>query len=186
VNDVRRDADTVAVRQAGLADAEAIARIHIDAWRHNYRDLIDAATLDGLELAERLAYWRREFERGATVMVAERQARTLGWVSMGAFRHPPATRPQVVSLSTGWAELYGFYISPRAQRQGLGSALWHAARCRCLEQGYRHVGLWILADNQAARQFYQTCGFQDQQLDQNFDINGQPLVESLMARSLEH
>lgn len=177
-------ANGVSVRWATPDDAGAIARIHCDAWRHNYRGLIADATLAALSVEARLEAWRREFERGARVMLAERDHQTMGWVCLGAFRHTATTRGEVISLTAGWAELMGFYVAPDAQRSGVGRSLWHAASAWCGESGYRDVGLWVLADNLPAIRFYGACGFRNQHLDQNFEINGQPLVETLMGRPL--
>ncbi|WP_157959043.1 GNAT family N-acetyltransferase [Salinicola endophyticus] len=185
-------AGAVVVRRATPADAEAIATIHVDAWRHNYRSWIAEATLAGLDVAARTAAWRSQLEAGAVVYVGthsdirtDTQAgEPLGWVSVGPFRQSESARPEVQTLPPGWAELYGFYVAPRAQRQGVGSALWQAALRWCLDQGYREVGLWVLADNAPAIRFYQRCGLCDLELDQGFAIDAQPLVEKLMARPL--
>ncbi|WP_157958463.1 GNAT family N-acetyltransferase [Salinicola lusitanus] len=209
-------AGAVVVRRATPADAEAIATIHVDAWRHNYRGWIAETTLAGLDVAARAAAWRSQLEAGAVVYVgtgSNTQADTqagidlgpdpdthldmhldaqagpradalLGWVSVGPFRQSESARPEVRTLTPGWVELYGFYVAPRAQGQGVGHALWQAALRWCLAQGYREVGLWVIADNAPAIRFYQRCGLRDLELDQNFEIAGQPLVEKLMARPL--
>ncbi|WP_353981252.1 GNAT family N-acetyltransferase [Salinicola endophyticus] len=189
-------AGAVVVRRATPADAEAITTIHVDAWRHNYRGLIAETTLASLDVAARAAAWRLQLEAGAAVFVgtpANTQAGTLagtradallGWVSVGPFRQSESARPEVRSLTPGWAELYGFYVAPRAQRQGVGHALWQAALEWCLDQGYRDLGLWVLAGNVPAIRFYQRCGLRDLGLDQDFTIDAQPLVEKLMARTL--
>ncbi len=185
-------ADGVSVRRATRDDAASIAGIHVDAWRHNYRGWIAETTLAGLDVAARAAAWRSQLEAGAVVFAgthADIHADThtdelLGWVSVGPFRQSESARPEVRTLTPGWVELYGFYVAPRAQGQGVGSALWQAALAWCLDQGYREVGLWVIAGNAPAVRFYQRCGFRDRELDQNFEIAGQPLVEKLMARPL--
>ncbi|MEC8916092.1 MAG: GNAT family N-acetyltransferase [Pseudomonadota bacterium] len=172
------------VRLATLDDAESIARIHVDAWRCNYRGLIDDETLATMDVASRVETWREVLEDDASVFVASLGSDMLGWVRTGPFRQAEEARPEVRAMTPGWAELHGFYVSPRAQRQGVGSALWHRAHVWCLDQGYRDVGLWVLAGNVVAIRFYASCGFRDLELDQNFEIAGQPLVEKLMARPL--
>ncbi|WP_157958164.1 GNAT family N-acetyltransferase [Salinicola sp. CR57] len=193
-------ADGVSVRRATQDDAASIADIHVDAWRHNYRGWIAETTLAALDVAARATTWRSQLEAGAVVFVGTRSdTRTdtladtyadthagelLGWVSVGPFRQSESARPEVQMRTPGWFELYGFYVAPLVQGQGVGSALWQAALAWCLDQGYREVGLWVIADNAPAIRFYQRCGFRDLELDQNFEIAGQPLVEKLMARPL--
>jgi ribosomal protein S18 acetylase RimI-like enzyme len=173
-----------AIRLAIPGDAANIATISIDAWRHNYRGLIDDATLDGLQFAKRLAEWQQRLDQGVLTLVAERDGKMLGWLGIDHFQHPDGTRLEVVSLTHGWGEIKGFYIAPQAQRQGVGTALWHAARRLFLERNYRHVGLWVLAENWPAIRFYEACGLREESLYQSFEIQGQPLVESLMSRRL--
>lgn len=165
-------------------DAAGIARISIDAWQHNYRGLIDDATLDGLQLAQRLTDWQQRLEQGVQTLVAEHDDELFGWLGIDDFRHPDGTRLDVVSRTHGWGEIKGFYVAPQAQRQGVGGVLWRAARRWFLERGYRHVGLWVLAENRAAIRFYEACGLREESLYQSFEIQGQPLVESLMGRRL--
>ncbi|OLO07180.1 hypothetical protein BTW08_13050 [Salinicola sp. MH3R3-1] len=176
--------DPLTVRLATLDDAEAIAGIHVDAWRYNYRDLIDDDTLARRDFDSRLETWRRELELGAEVLVAVQQRAVVGWTCLGAFRHPPATRPDVRLATQDWAEIHGLYIAPSFQRCGLGSRLLREAFCVLEAQCFRDVGLWVLSNNLPAIRFYEAYGFHDQCLDQDFEINGQPLVEKLLARSL--
>jgi len=178
-------ANGVSVRRATRDDAASIAGIHVDAWRHNYRGLIDDDTLVSLDAASKVETWREALADDASVFVASRGSDMLGWVRTGPFRQTEEARPEVGAMTPGWAELHGFYVSPRAQRQGVGSALWHRAHRWCLDQGYRDVGLWVLAGNVVAIRFYASCGFRDLELDQNFEIAGQALVEKLMARRLD-
>jgi len=174
----------VVIRRATLLDAEVIATIHVDAWRHNYRGLIDDATLAAMDVTSRIETWREALKDDAIVFVAMRDLEVVGWIRIGPFRQNDEARLEVQSKTPRWAEIHGLYVSPQAQRTGSGRALWNAANAWCSESGYLDIGLWVLAKNGSAIGFYETCGFHDQRLDQAFEINGQPLVESLMARRL--
>ncbi|WP_157958640.1 GNAT family N-acetyltransferase [Salinicola sp. CPA57] len=180
----RQRREAIVVRRATQGDAASIATIHVDAWRHNYRGLIDDDTLARRDFDSRLGTWRRELELGAEVLVAVQRQAVVGWARVGAFRHPPETRPDVRSTTQGWAEIHGLYVSPSAQRCGVGSRLLREADSVFTARCFRNVGLWAFANNLAAIRFYESCGFSDQKLDQNFEINGQPLVERLLARRL--
>lgn len=53
------------VRVAREADAEALARVHVDSWRAAYQGLMPQEYLDGLDPAERAAQWRQALARAA-------------------------------------------------------------------------------------------------------------------------
>jgi predicted N-acetyltransferase YhbS len=48
---------TIRLRRATVADIEAIAELHTDSWRRNYRGAFADSVLDGDLLAERRAAW---------------------------------------------------------------------------------------------------------------------------------
>ena len=47
----------VTIRAATVADARAIAEVHVEGWRWGYRDLLPATVLDALDVDEREAWW---------------------------------------------------------------------------------------------------------------------------------
>ena len=47
------------VRDATVADAPGVARIHVAAWQHAYAGLIDQSVLDALDVADTTASWTR-------------------------------------------------------------------------------------------------------------------------------
>ena len=46
------------VRLATVADAEAIAGVHVRSWQAAYRGIVPDAILDGLSVERRVAWWR--------------------------------------------------------------------------------------------------------------------------------
>ena len=47
------------VRPMQLADASAVAEVHVQVWRETYPGLMSAAYLDGLDVAEFRQSWSR-------------------------------------------------------------------------------------------------------------------------------
>src|SRR4051794_5866550 len=66
------DTSEVAVRAARIEDAEAIGRIHVEAWRRTYAGHMDAGFLARLDPARRAERWRTLVAGPQRVTVAER------------------------------------------------------------------------------------------------------------------
>jgi GNAT superfamily N-acetyltransferase len=145
------------IRAAAADDAEAIAELHVTAWRESYAGLMQDHVLAALSVPDRTARWHRILAQpaseGVTFVAEEDTGRLLGFSSCG-----PQRTPQLASL--GFAgEFSALYILRRAQREGLGTALMRAAARRLAEHGHRSAALWVLRDNLPARNFYeQLCG----------------------------
>src|SRR5690348_9141775 len=77
---VRMSFDVV-YRVAGPTDATAVADLHADSWRRNYRGAFADAFLDGDVVAERRAHWATRFTGpGTTTILAEDGGRLVGFV----------------------------------------------------------------------------------------------------------
>lgn len=142
------------IRHATVADAPAIAEVHVRSWQAAYADLLPAAYLQGLQqtLGARAAYWRDALEQGAVeLLLAEREGRVLGWSSFGASRDNDA------EPATG--ELWALYVLAEHWSSGVGRALWLEARRRLQEAGHHSVTLWVLRENGRAIRFYRAAGF---------------------------
>ena len=72
------------VRPAELADAAAIARVHVDTWKSAYRGLLPEDFLDSLTEASYLDRWRRGIaDNSSRVYVAEDETGVVGFASGG-------------------------------------------------------------------------------------------------------
>jgi len=56
-------------------------------------------------------------------------------------------------------EVYAIYVLPDCWGQGIGRALLAHAERDLIEHGYDEAVLWVLADNQRARAFYERAGW---------------------------
>jgi len=161
----------VAIRPALPADAEAIARVRIDAWRATYRGTIPDAYLDAMSIDENAGLWRRILATGspkAGVFVAEDAGEVVGFAS-GNQRDPP-------KLDFG-AELSAIYVRADRKRQGIGRRLVAAVAATMLAKRADGLLVFVIAGNKDARAFYENMGA-GLVLEQPFEWDGIPLVEA--------
>jgi GNAT superfamily N-acetyltransferase len=139
------------VREAVTGDAPAIARLHVDAWRATYRDLMPPAAVEAHSYADREAGWSEALGTGGatSLFIAECDGALAGFAACGPNR---GEEPEFDG------ELYAIYLDAAYQRRGAGRALFETARQRLRERGFRTMLLWVLDGNEAADAFYRGLG----------------------------
>lgn len=161
----------VVVRPARPADAAAIARVRIDAWRATYRGIVPDAYLDAMSVADNEAFWQRILAAQsplASVFVAAEGGRVVGFASANV-RDPP---------KLGFdAELSAIYLAADHKRHGLGRRLVAAVAASQRERGASGLIAWVFAKNQPARAFYETLGG-ELLAEQAFQWDGIDLIEA--------
>ncbi len=143
----------LSIRPAAAADADAIARIHVDSWRDAYPTLLpDSYLVERLSEARQRAAWRQRLGRagrGETVLVATVDDDTVvGYVAFGRCR-----RPNMAAMG----EIYELYVAPEYQDRGTGRRLLAAALARMGRARAESVVVEVLAGN-PARFFYAHLG----------------------------
>lgn len=142
----------VTIRRAAVADAAAIAEVHVETWRDTYAGLVPSRVLVGMRRRHKAAMWSQALDRRRTrqvVMVAEDDAgAVVGFGSCG-----PA---KGVDLDFD-GEVYTLYVLPDYQGRGIGARLLAGLFEALLVGGSRSALIWVLAGN-PARFFYQTAG----------------------------
>jgi ribosomal protein S18 acetylase RimI-like enzyme len=141
------------IREAVPADAEGIARVHVDSWRTTYPGIMPQEHLDALSVSEyEQMWWGRLRFAGLNqplVSVAETEDRQLvGFVSGGAERSRDANY---------LGEIYALYLLQPFQRQGLGRQLVQNMARRLHAGGFQTLLIWVNAQNPACR-FYEALG----------------------------
>ncbi|HEY2599092.1 MAG TPA: GNAT family N-acetyltransferase [Candidatus Dormibacteraeota bacterium] len=139
------------IREADVADARAIARVHVASWRATYHDLLPADFLASLTESGYEDRWRRFIsDRSSRIYVAQdRSNEVVGFASGGRER----------AGETGYAgELYAIYLFESSQRRGLGRQLVRAVVGGLREMGLEDMIIWVLRDNRPARDFYEHLG----------------------------
>jgi GNAT superfamily N-acetyltransferase len=138
------------VRPAALGDVEGIARVHVQAWRESYRELIPQAKLDALSVEKRAAQWRHTLGNpDRTTFVAEDDGGVCGFASGGGILWS--------GLSTG-SEVSALYLLDANKRRGVGRLLFRTELSMLAGRGFASAGLWVLTRNVPARHFYQAMG----------------------------
>jgi ribosomal protein S18 acetylase RimI-like enzyme len=151
------------VRQASLDDARSIARVHVEAWRAAYRDLMPDAVLDefagsatdrasrSAALDAREARWRDNLVKTAPdrrTAVCEKEGSIVGFATAGPGRASPIH-----------GEIWAIYAAPDAWGQGVGRALLDDGLAFLAARGFDAIELWVLEGNLRAIRFYEIAGF---------------------------
>jgi RimJ/RimL family protein N-acetyltransferase len=146
------------VRPATIADALAIATIHVRAWQGAYRGLLPQAYLDDLDPDRRRAEWEASLaatlwpSRGTLVLCEDAAAGTGGGI-VGFAGISPTRDTDEDPASVG--ELQTLYLDPRHWRRGGGTTLLTAARDHLATAGFTTATAWVLETNAKARAFYE-------------------------------
>lgn len=166
------------IREASVEDALAIAHVHVASWRVAYQGLLPQAHLDELDEGHRAEVWARlirsEDARTRTY-VAESGGEIIGFANAGPSRD---------SDTPTSGEIPAIYIHPDSWGIGVGRALIAAARAWLVEAGFGRASLWVLADNDHARRFYETDGWRPDGTVKHDDSRGFALVEVRYDRQL--
>ncbi|MDZ8187103.1 MAG: GNAT family N-acetyltransferase [Nostoc sp. ChiSLP02] len=142
------------IREANLADAPGIAKVHVDAWQTTYRDLMPAKFLADLSYKAREKMWIKIFSNIAELNFTYIAENEIGQIVAFASGGRERTGDRLYQ-----GELYAIYILENYQRQGLGHRLISTVAKRLLQSDISSMLVWVLADNPAC-QFYQSLGGQ--------------------------
>ncbi|MFC4159300.1 GNAT family N-acetyltransferase [Chitinimonas lacunae] len=137
-------AATLSIRPMTPADIGTVAQLHLDTWRHAYRDVYP---LDAMTLAEFAGRWQRAFASPSHKFCCLHDDLIVGLLS--------------VHLNADAAEILTLYVSPKAQGMGCGTALLNHGLRLASQSGYGTAALWVLADNRPAIDFYRRRGWQE-------------------------
>ena len=141
------------IRKASLADAAAIARVHVASWRTTYPSLVpDSVLVSHLSESRRGAQWEHILGNPHSpecVFVAEDdRGQVVGFASGGPTR----------SADPAYAgELYAIYLLQSTQGQGVGTLLTQTVMRDLAGRGMRSIIVWALKGNPAC-QFYEKMG----------------------------
>jgi RimJ/RimL family protein N-acetyltransferase len=144
----------VCIRLANIADARAIAEVHVAAWRAAYSGHMPKTFLEALSVNERTSMWGHALKEPGpgTTLVIEHERQVVGFCVYGPSRDEDAP-----AGTTG--ELVAINLLPSHWRRGLGTA----ACSHILEQArlrkWSSLTLWVLKENVPARAFYERLGF---------------------------
>ena len=109
------------VRFATKKEAAEVANLHLIASRAAYAGQVPEAHWDATPMAKRVSYWKEAIEYGEPqVLVALEGDSIVGFVGYDRSRDPKSKN------TTG--EIWAIYADPDRLGEGVGLALWDAAR----------------------------------------------------------
>jgi GNAT superfamily N-acetyltransferase len=145
-----------AVREAELADAEAIARAHTESWQSSYRGILPDTVLDRIDVGRRIDT-RKKILRDNSIYQLVAHDVTHGDI-VGFCDAGPSRRhlPSFPTHSTG--EVYAIYMVQHAKRHGLGQEMLERVQSWFTRHQIHSMVVWVLDNNHHARGFYEVMG----------------------------
>lgn len=142
----------IEVRPATLRDAKAIAEIHASSSQAAFKALFPGEQAPTLSVEKGLAFWRDAIEFAEPqVLVAVEGTQVIGFV--GFDRSRDKGTPNTMG------EIWAIYVAASHWGQGVGLALWDAARDGLVDEGCTKVSIWVPLGNERALRFHDLAGF---------------------------
>lgn len=127
------------IRQAEIADAKGIGKVHVDSWQTTYKELIPNKFLDNLNYADKEAQWKMNLtDSRYFIIVAETNNQIVGYA---AAQNEPGNNIENSSRLTS------IYILKEYQGNGLGKQLLYEMFTHFKEQNISSVYVEILKEN---------------------------------------
>ena len=138
------------IRLATIADAQAIAKVHVDSWRTTYKGIVPDDVLANLSNSQRTEKWHSMLSnpRDKITYVAIEDRSIVGFADAGSERSNDGEYD---------GELYAIYILKPFQSRGIGQKLTLLSANWLLNKGLSSMLVWVLADNPSCR-FYESLG----------------------------
>ena len=143
------------IRNATRKDAQYIAKIHVDAWRSGYKEIMPDEYLKSLSVNEKTEQWNKALSTkglGGVNLVIVLNGSISGFCVYG-----PARDSDLSKENAG--ELVALNISPDFWGKGLGTALTKHVIKSAHHHQWRSLYLWVLKENIRARRLYEYMGF---------------------------
>ncbi len=146
------DLTTVEVRPAVMRDATQIAELYAATAKEAFKTMQTGAKVLPVPEEKTTTHWREAIEFAEPqVQVAVEGEQIVGFV--GYDRSRDKGTPNTMG------EIWDMYVDPAYWGQGVGLALWDAAREGLQEEGCTHVSIWVPIANDRAMRFFELAGF---------------------------
>lgn len=142
----------ITIRPAVLFDAEAIAKVHTQAWKESYQGIYDSDFLDSLSYEKRLPFRKQILENPSPQslhLVAVHNEQVIGFLDAG---------PSHEHREGVLGEVYAIYLLEGYKGLGLGRRMMHLAAEFLQEQHLTPYAVWALENNIPARGLYEKLG----------------------------
>ena len=141
------------VRPAILRDAKSIAEIRIRSGQTAFKAVFPGEAVPVAGTPEHsLVYWHEAIEYSEPqVLVAVQGGKVVGFVGFDRSRDPKTPNTM--------GEIWAIYAATTHWGQGVGLALWDAARDGLIDEGCTKVSIWVPLGNERALRFHDLAGF---------------------------
>ncbi len=140
------------IRVPRIDDAAVAAAVHYRSWVSTYTPLLRHHQAGQLTLAERVVHWEWLLGKQPPHMGSLVAARSGAIVGLVEWEVGVDADPSV-------GEVHAIHVVPEERGRGVGSRLLDAAVDALRGHGVRRAILWVVADNSAARAFYERQGW---------------------------
>ncbi|MEY8298340.1 MAG: N-acetyltransferase family protein [Emergencia timonensis] len=154
-------------------DRKAISKIYEKSWKFAYQGLIPQDYLDGIPAGN----WAKAVDTpGWNTLLMLDGGRIVGTASYCHSRFKDWK---------DYGEIISIYFLPAYMGKGYGRALLQAALDKLAEMGCTDILLWVLAENERAKKFYEKNGFSASGAYLDDNIGGKSLKELQYVRHVE-
>lgn len=154
-------------------DRDAISQIYEESWKFAYKGLIPQDYLDGIPKGN----WAKAVDTpGWNTLLMLDGVRIIG------------TSSYCHSRFEDWkefGEIISIYFLPEYMGKGYGRVLLQAVVDKLAGMGCRDILLWVLAENERAKRFYEKNGFAESGAYLDDNIGGKALKEVQYVRHVE-
>ncbi len=144
----------ITVRAATIADAAAIAGIHVRSWIATYRRPPGNRGID-YDIAHRADIWELRLHQpgiGRQIFVAEENSAVRGFIYFGP--SPDADHDPVIT-----GQIFSIHVEPALTNRGIGRRLIDDATDELRNAGRSSASLWVVKANRQSRGFYERLGW---------------------------
>ena len=151
IHEKRLKGDTgMRIREATVADAEDVAKVHVDCWRTTYKNILPSDFLKNLSYEQRTESWIKNISKvGNYVYVAEdNEGQIVGFTDGGKREENKVDHS---------GDLTSIYILEEFKGMGIGKKLVSELFSKFDELGYKSIFVEVLEANKS-RFFYEAFG----------------------------
>ncbi|WP_280771928.1 GNAT family N-acetyltransferase [Salipaludibacillus daqingensis] len=161
------------IRQAKLDDWKGIAHVHVDCLHSAYSETLPSNTLEKFTYIDREKRWQKDLQKsingGTMTYVAEDQNNEIVGFALGGTMRDARLRIKY----TG--EIYGLYVHPDYQGQGLGKKLFESVAEHLASVHFSSMALWTFGNLDSCSFFKHLAG--QQVYEKKTTVGGKELVE---------
>lgn len=137
VEEQSKEDDIVKIREGVITDIDGITRVHIDAWKSAYKEILSDEFLQGISYEKRKENWRTFLQdiNNKVIVCLNEDDEIVGFASLG---------PERTNKYNYTNELYAIYILKKYQRKGLGKLILKKVIDLLQEKDERSLIVWVL------------------------------------------